>query len=127
MGLSRNKVAVPEGVAGTPPFWSCFLDARRSAVARQRGNCRGYEYFQSFLNIYGAHSRKSANSSSIYFRGSPRRTTDERRSNLVVVRSEDGRSNEGMTGKMKKSSLKILRENNRGKRKKINRSAENLE
>ena len=22
MGLSRNKVAVPEGVAGTPPFWS---------------------------------------------------------------------------------------------------------
>ena len=25
MGLSRNKVAVPEGVAGTPPFWS-FTD-----------------------------------------------------------------------------------------------------
>ncbi len=22
LGLSRNKVAVPEGVAGTPPFWS---------------------------------------------------------------------------------------------------------
>ena len=22
MGLSRNKVAVPEGAAGTPPFWS---------------------------------------------------------------------------------------------------------
>jgi hypothetical protein len=21
LGLSRNKVAVPEGVAGTPPFW----------------------------------------------------------------------------------------------------------
>ena len=21
MGLSRNKVAVPEGAAGTPPFW----------------------------------------------------------------------------------------------------------
>ena len=21
-GLSRNKVAVPEGAAGTPPFWS---------------------------------------------------------------------------------------------------------
>ena len=26
MGLSRNKVAVPEGVAGTPPFWSHLLD-----------------------------------------------------------------------------------------------------
>ena len=26
MGLSRNKVAVPEGAAGTPPFW------RRSPV-----------------------------------------------------------------------------------------------
>ena len=23
--LSRNKVAVPEGAAGTPPFWSVFL------------------------------------------------------------------------------------------------------
>ena len=22
MGLSRNKVAVPEGAAGTPPLWS---------------------------------------------------------------------------------------------------------
>ena len=25
MGLSRNKVAVPEGAAGTPPFWSRAL------------------------------------------------------------------------------------------------------
>ena len=25
MGLSRNKVAVPEGAAGTTPFWSLFL------------------------------------------------------------------------------------------------------
>ena len=26
MGLSRNKVAVPEGAAGTPPFWRrCLL------------------------------------------------------------------------------------------------------
>ena len=25
LGLSRNKVAVPEGVAGTPPFWSVSL------------------------------------------------------------------------------------------------------
>ena len=29
LGLSRNKVAVPEGVAGTPPFWR---DAQRTEV-----------------------------------------------------------------------------------------------
>ena len=26
MGLSRNKVAVPEGAAGTPPFWRDALE-----------------------------------------------------------------------------------------------------
>ena len=26
MGLSRNKVAVPEGAAGTPPFWRGVLE-----------------------------------------------------------------------------------------------------
>ena len=35
MGLSRNKVAVPEGVAGTPPFWSNLLDA--SALGSVQG------------------------------------------------------------------------------------------
>ena len=29
MGLSRNKVAVPEGAAGTTPFWRVVLDAAR--------------------------------------------------------------------------------------------------
>ena len=28
MGLSRNKVAVPEGAAGTPPFWSVLLSLK---------------------------------------------------------------------------------------------------
>ena len=28
LGLSRNKVAVPEGVAGTPPFWNRVLETR---------------------------------------------------------------------------------------------------
>ena len=32
MGLSRNKVAVPEGVAGTPPFWSVIR--RLSTLSR---------------------------------------------------------------------------------------------
>ena len=38
MGLSRNKVAVPEGVAGTPPFWS-VSEARRPSEVGAR------EYF----------------------------------------------------------------------------------
>ena len=32
MGLSRNKVAVPEGAAGTPPFWSGFRALRRASL-----------------------------------------------------------------------------------------------
>jgi hypothetical protein len=31
LGLSRNKVAVPEGVAGTPPFWNSVA-VRRSSI-----------------------------------------------------------------------------------------------
>ena len=48
MGLSRNKVAVPEGVAGTPPFWSV-------SDGTTPGGTREYEYFQSFV-LYSAHS-----------------------------------------------------------------------
>ena len=33
MGLSRNKVAVPEGAAGTTPFWRVVLDAARPSVS----------------------------------------------------------------------------------------------
>ncbi|EDO13737.1 hypothetical protein BACOVA_00632 [Bacteroides ovatus ATCC 8483] len=29
MGLSRNKVAVPEGAAGTPPFWSDVVNCHK--------------------------------------------------------------------------------------------------
>ncbi len=33
LGLSRNKVAVPEGVAGTPPFWrSSVFDGLLSMI-----------------------------------------------------------------------------------------------
>ena len=47
MGLSRNKVAVPEGAAGTPPFWShpskgVYCDIEESLII--------YVY-QSFLHI----------------------------------------------------------------------------
>ena len=32
MGLSRNKVAVPEGAAGSPPFYGVFQDAGLASV-----------------------------------------------------------------------------------------------
>ena len=35
MGLSRNKVAVPEGAAGTPPFWRRKEDSCRSSTEAQ--------------------------------------------------------------------------------------------
>ena len=38
MGLSRNKVAVPEGAAGTPPFWS----GRPSLVKGKKRQNKGF-------------------------------------------------------------------------------------
>ena len=43
MGLSRNKVAVPEGAAGTPPFWSVYPRRKprltlRLTTERKRGS-----------------------------------------------------------------------------------------
>ena len=35
--LSRNKVAVPEGAAGTPPFWSAPRGTAASAAGQQDG------------------------------------------------------------------------------------------
>ena len=35
MGLSRNKVAVPEGAAGTPPFWR-LLDGIQDVKKKER-------------------------------------------------------------------------------------------
>ena len=34
MGLSRNKVAVPEGAAGSPPFYGVSFSGRRYGVRR---------------------------------------------------------------------------------------------
>ena len=41
LGLSRNKVAVPEGVAGTPPFWGFAPTAEDALyrVSRYRKRC----------------------------------------------------------------------------------------
>ncbi len=43
--LSRNKVAVPEGVAGTPPFWSLTL---------QKGLIELNALFSFFIKILSA-------------------------------------------------------------------------
>ena len=39
MGLSRNKVAVPEGAAGTPPFWSVYPYRTRCPNISQGSRC----------------------------------------------------------------------------------------
>ena len=44
MGLSRNKVAVPEGAAGTPPFWR-----RKEVFLRQLGASQLTKRNTSFL------------------------------------------------------------------------------
>ena len=36
MGLSRNKVAVPEGAAGTPPFWRILKRGSRCSSAQAK-------------------------------------------------------------------------------------------
>ena len=43
MGLSRNKVAVPEGAAGSPPFYGVFQDAGPASVVwpMRRGSSPG--------------------------------------------------------------------------------------
>ncbi len=54
LGLSRNKVAVPEGVAGTPPFWSVTLTGLKKKPGcreplREMSPCFLYAYF--ILNL----------------------------------------------------------------------------
>ena len=47
MGLSRNKVAVPEGAAGTPPFWSVY--PKISQMLTQMTTKRKTENFNTVL------------------------------------------------------------------------------
>ena len=47
LGLSRNKVAVPEGVAGTPPFWGMHRDMRTK-----------FPRFSGFLSTYLSFRKK---------------------------------------------------------------------
>ena len=50
MGLSRNKVAVPEGAAGTPPFWSAL---HKRDVIDSVDELRVFDACTSFLLVYG--------------------------------------------------------------------------
>ena len=50
MGLSRNKVAVPEGAAGTPPFWRdvffvVFVIENENTSFSSLTRCSGRPYF----------------------------------------------------------------------------------
>ena len=48
MGLSRNKVAVPEGAAGTPPFWRRKRGySRSSAAANAKAKVQKLEHLLS--------------------------------------------------------------------------------
>ena len=42
--LSRNKVAVPEGAAGTPPFWSVYpkIGFKAHATKRLKGKTEDF-------------------------------------------------------------------------------------
>jgi hypothetical protein len=50
LGLRRNKVAVPEGVAGTPPFWSAAPTSETPAVRSSRRRIQGQQ--QSPVRLY---------------------------------------------------------------------------
>ena len=50
MGLSRNKVAVPEGAAGTPPFWR-ILKGVPDAARRKPSKSRNTSFLERTLSL----------------------------------------------------------------------------
>ena len=54
MGLSRNKVAVPEGAAGTPPFWSTIIIIGISFIEYNDvvHNAQGFLYYANLTRIF---------------------------------------------------------------------------
>ena len=53
MGLSRNKVAVSEGAAGSPPFYGETRRGRKTTPKTQRDKREGLRQFQSLFNFQG--------------------------------------------------------------------------
>ena len=65
MGLSRNKVAVPEGAAGSPPFYGVFQDAGLASVVwpMRRGSSpvwRGRAGVEEIVGFAGPWGRRGA-------------------------------------------------------------------
>ena len=65
MGLSRNKVAVPEGAAGSPPFYGVFQDAGPASVVwpMRRGSSpvwRGRAGVEEIVGFAGPWGRRGA-------------------------------------------------------------------
>ena len=63
MGLSRNKVAVPEGAAGSPPFYGVFQDAGPASVVwpMRRGSSpvwRGRAGVEEIVGFAGPWGRR---------------------------------------------------------------------
>ena len=84
LGLSRNKVAVPEGVAGTPPFWSRSDNGRRSASVTRCSRHLAC-FLQSFFYTTACPAATDISSLNS-FSPQARSASESRRSNLVVVR-----------------------------------------
>ena len=51
MGLSRNKVAVPEGAAGTPPFWRDALEEENLEDLEALDNLENLENLEDLGNL----------------------------------------------------------------------------
>ena len=51
MGLSRNKVAVPEGAAGTPPFWRDALEEEILEALESLENLEDLEALENLEKI----------------------------------------------------------------------------
>ena len=78
---------------------------------------------KGLFDIYGIQRAATSEKFFEIFSVRSRKTSDERRSNLVVVRSEDAKSDEEIAGKMKKkSSLISLRKDNEVKLEEIKKS-----
>ena len=78
MGLSRNKVAVPEGAAGTPPFWSTYIkhgakDKKRGHGYKERFSTIAWHY--TFLN-YETIYRNNSTTAGSEVRAPPYSTSD---------------------------------------------------
>ena len=58
MGLSRNKVAVPEGAAGTPPFWRDALEEEILEALESLDNLENLDNLDNLENLENRPRKK---------------------------------------------------------------------